>query len=177
MGQLKQVMDIGGKPMIYQVAEPFLHAGLDLIVIIGHEQKRVRAALQNISCEYILNAKPEQGMFSSVKLGCLAVPPGEPCLLSTCDCPGIKPQTIQHIKETLEKESTKVVIPACQGRRGHPAGLPGFLVDRIRNLPFDTPGLNSLWQEKPDMVLSLPVDDPAVVRDLDRIEDVNALKM
>ncbi len=175
MGELKQVMDIGGKPMVRQVVEPLLAAGLELIVIIGHDRDRVKQVLKDIPCGYVVNEHPEDGMFSSVRLGCLVVPPGESCLMTPCDCPGIRPGIIQHIKDTLEQKQTNVIIPAFQGRRGHPVGLPAFLVDHIRTLPPDTPGLNSLWRNRPEMVLNLEVDDPAVLRDLDRPEDINML--
>lgn len=158
--------------MIRHVSEPLLAAGLQLIVVVGHEQERVKAALRDLPCEYVLNPQPEQGMFSSVRRGCLKVPGGEPCLLTTCDCPGIKPETIQHVKSTLEQNNSKVVIPTFRGRRGHPAGLPAALVERIRTLPPDTPGLNSLWRGQPEMVMPLEVDDPAILRDFDRPRDL-----
>ena len=172
MGTLKQVMPIHGKPMVRQVAEPLLAAGIELIVVVGHEREQVRHALNDLPYQYVINEHPEDGMFSSVRLGCLSVSPGEACLMTTCDCPGISSETIHLVKETLERKQTKVVIPTYQGRRGHPAGLPAFLVDQIRTLSPDTPGLNSLWRNSPDMVYHLEVDDPAILRDLDRPEDV-----
>ncbi len=172
MGELKQVMDIGGQPMVRQVAKPLVDSGLELIVVIGYEHERVKDALHDFPCEYVINEHPEDGMFSSVRLGCLAVPPGEACLMTTCDCPGIQRATIQYVKDTLEREQRKVIIPTFQGRRGHPAGLPAFLVDQIRSLPLETPGLNSLWRDRPELLLLLDVDDPAVLRDFDRPEDV-----
>ena len=172
MGTLKQVMEFDDKPMIRHVAEPLLASGLELIVVIGHEHERVKAVLQDLPCEYVLNPQPEQGMFSSVRLGCLKVPRTEACLLTTCDCPGIRPETIQQVQTTLERHDSKVVIPTFQGRRGHPAGLPAALVDRIRTLPPDTPGLNSLWREQPEMVVPLEVNDPAILRDFDRPQDL-----
>jgi molybdenum cofactor cytidylyltransferase len=161
--------------MVCQVAEPFLTLGLELLIVIGHERERVKEALDPLPCEYIINRHPEDGMFSSVRLGCRAVSQGEACLLSTCDCPGIQPTTIQRVQNTLQRNPANVVIPMFQGRRGHPAGLPAFLVDRIRTLPPETPGLNSLWRETPELVLPLEVNDPAILRDLDRPQDVTAL--
>ena len=175
MGQFKQVMEIAGKPMVRRVAEPLLGESLELLVVIGHERERVKEALHALPCEYIINPHPEEGMFSSVRLGCRAVPQDEACLLTTCDCPGISATTIQLVKETLERQPTNVIIPTFQGRRGHPVGLPAFLVGHIRTLPPDTPGLNSLWRNIPEMVVHLEVDDPAILRDFDRPEDVTAV--
>ncbi len=172
MGQLKQVMTLDDLPMIRHVAAPFVAAGLQIVVVLGHEKERVQAALHDLTCEYINNPQPEIGMFSSIQLGCRAIARGEGCLLSTCDCPGILPGTIGAVRDALEGSPNKVIIPNFAGRRGHPAGLPAFLVKKIRALPQETPGLNSLWRERPDMLQHLEVDDSAILRDLDRPEDV-----
>jgi molybdenum cofactor cytidylyltransferase len=174
MRELKQVMDIAGKPMVRQVAESLLAAGLELVVVIGYQAERVQKALDGLPCEYILNKHPENGMFSSVKLGCSTVKPASACLVTTCDCPGILPTTIQQVKDTLTHNPMNVVIPTFRGRRGHPVGVPAFLVEQIQSLPPETPGLNSLWQHTPEIVFHLEVDDPAMLRDLDRPEDVSS---
>lgn len=176
MGQLKQVMRLNDRPMIRHVADPFVTAGLQLVIVLGHEKKRVEAALDGLYCEYIYNEAPENGMFSSVQLGCRKIRQGEGCLLSTCDCPGILPRTIGAVRDALEDNPDKVIIPTFAGRRGHPAALPAFLVEKIRTLPHETPGLNSLWHERPEMILHLEVDDPAVLGDLDRPEDVKRFR-
>jgi molybdenum cofactor cytidylyltransferase len=172
MGKLKQVMDIAEKPMVYRVAESLLAAEVEVIVVIGYQGKRVKEALHGLPCEFVINEHPANGMFSSVKLGCLAIKAGSACLVTPCDCPGILPTTIQRVKNALERNPTKVIIPTFQGRRGHPTGLPAFLVEHIHSLPLDTPGLNSLWQHTPEMVFHLEVDDPTVLRDFDKPEDI-----
>lgn len=176
MGQLKQVVDFGGKPMIRHVAEPLLEAGLDLVVVIGHQAVEIKLALHDLPCEYIINIDPKEGMFSSVKFGCSAVPSGEGCLITPCDCPGVSSATIRKITQKLEHESAKVVIPTFHGRRGHPVGIPATLVERIRTLPPDTPGLRSLWQEIPEIVVHLSVPDPAILRDFDTPSDLQSGK-
>lgn len=175
MGRLKQVMPIAGTAMVRRVAQPLLDAGLELIVVVGHERQRVQAVLQDLPCRVVVNEEPEAGMFSSVRLGCRAVPDGEGCLISTGDCPGIQVATIRQIMQAMPRHPDNVIIPSYQHRRGHPAGLPPALVQRIRELPPDTPGLNSLWRAHPDMLVHLPVDDPAILRDLDRPEDLAEL--
>ena len=175
MGQLKQVMPVAGKPMVRHIAEAMLTAGLDVIVVLGNQKEKVKEALYGLSCEYVQNPVIEQGMFASVQYGCQAVPAGEGCLLTPCDCPGIRPTTIQHLQHTLEQHSTHVIIPAFHGKRGHPVGIPLWAIDLIRTLPSDTPGLRTLWQHTPERVLLVEVNDPAVIRDFDRPEDIGQL--
>lgn len=172
MGQLKQIMPIAGAPMVRQVAESLLMAGLELVVVVGHQRESVRQALHGLACEYVLNPKPEQGMFASVQAGCRKIEAGTACLVSPCDCPGILPTTIQQVKTTIVSFPDQVVIPTFHGRRGHPVGLPAGIVAQICSLPHDTPGLNTLWRETPDRVLFIEVTDPAVLRDFDTPEDL-----
>jgi molybdenum cofactor cytidylyltransferase len=172
MGEFKQVMKVAGMPMVRQVAGSLLSAGLEVLVIVGYRHAQVQEALSGLSCEYILNPRPEQGMFSSVQLGCARVETGTACLVTPCDCPGVLPATIRQVQQTVQHHRTKVIIPTFQGRRGHPVGLPASLVDMIRTLSPTTPGLNSLWRETPELVMHVEVDDPAVLRDFDRPEDI-----
>lgn len=172
MGEFKQVMPIAGKPMVRHLVESYLTAGLDLLVVVGHQPERVQQALQGLPCDFVLNTRFNQGMFTSVQAGCRRIEPGAGCLLSPCDCPGILPATIETIQTTLQEHPAKVIIPVFQGRRGHPVGLPAALIERICTLPADTPGVNSLWKNSPSLLLTLEVQDPSVVRDFDTPEDV-----
>lgn len=171
MGQLKQVMDFDGMPMIRQIADAFLQARLELIVVVGHEQEQVKHALRDLPCQFAFNAQPEDGMFSSVKLGCLIVKPNSPCLMTPCDCPGVQPATIQQICTAMSQHPNQVIIPTFQGRRGHPVGLPARIVEKIRGLPPTTPGVNSLWKQTPELVCHLAVDDSAILHDFDTPAD------
>ena len=172
MGELKQVMAVAGKPMVRQVAESLLNGGLELVVVIGHEYVRVQQALAGLPYEYLINQHPEQGMFSSVKMGCATVNPGSPCLVMPCDCPGVIPPTLHQIQDAIADHPGKVIIPTFQGRKGHPVGLPALMAAHIALLPPDTPGLSSLWRHLPEKVVYLEVNDPAILRDFDTPEDL-----
>lgn len=172
MGQLKQIMPIAGAPMVRRVVETLILAGLDVVVVVGHQRTAVQQTLAGVTCEYVINRSPEQGMFASVQAGCHRIQAGSACLVSPCDCPGILPATIQQICATLQTFPDRVVIPVCQGRRGHPVGLPAGMVTQICNLPSDTPGLHTLWRKTPERVLLLDVADLAVLRDFDTPEDL-----
>lgn len=174
MGRLKQTMPIRGVPMVRGIAERFRDAGLGVVVVLGHGAARVRAALRGVACEFVLNPTPESGMFASVQSGCALIPPGQGCLLIPGDCPGVQIATIRALQNALEANPASVVIPMYQGRRGHPVGMPAHVVERVRSLPATTPGLRTVWPT--ERVIELPVDDAAVLRDLDRPEDVQAIK-
>lgn len=173
MGRLKQVMPVAGTPMVRHIAVSLLSADLQVVVVLGHRGAEIKQVLEGLPCEYVLNFRPEAGMFSSVQCGCAIVESGQGCLVMPGDCPGVRPVTICLIRQNLHNYPQQVIIPTFQGRRGHPVGVPAHIIDRIRTLPPDTPGLRTLWHNRPEMVLHVTVDDEAILRDFDRPEDVD----
>ena len=170
MGCLKQTMPLDGVPMVRRIAESLCEADMRVVVVLGHREADVRDALAGVSCEFVRNPAPENGMFASVQCGCGTVEREQGCLVMPGDCPGVQVATITCIKHTLQRHPTRVIIPIFQGRRGHPVGVPAHIVARVRALPPTTPGLRTLWHA--ESVREIPVDDPAVLRDLDRPEDL-----
>ncbi len=172
MGQIKQVMTLDGVPMAQRVAEAFILPGNTIYVVIGAHGEAVKAVFEGMSCQFIANPRPDEGMFSSTQIGCRAIPEGEPTLLCPCDCPGIALETVRAVAAQLERSPEKIIIPSYNGRRGHPVGLPAWLVEHIRQLPPTTPGLRSLWSLFADRIVNLDVPDAAILHDFDTPEDV-----
>ena len=156
--------------MVRRIAESLCEADLRVVVVLGHREAEVRDALAGVPCEYVRNPAPENGMFASVQCGCASVANEQGCLVMPGDCPGVQAATIKCIRHTLQLYPTRVIIPAYRGRRGHPVGVPAHVVARIRALPSTTPGLRTLWPT--ENVYEVPVADHAVLRDLDRPEDL-----
>ena len=175
MGQVKQTMALDGVPMARRVAEAFLLPGNAIYVVIGAHGEAVKAVFEGISCRCIANPRPEEGMFSSVQTGCRAIPDGEPALLCPCDCPGITMDTVRAVTAQLERSPEKIILPSYQGRRGHPVGLPAWMVEHVRHLPPTTPGLRSLWPRFADRIVDFDVPDAAILRDIDTPEDIRGV--
>jgi len=175
MGQIKQIMALDGVPMARSVAEAFAFPGNAIYVVIGAHGEAVRASFEGFSCQFVVNQTPEAGMFSSVQAGCRAIPDGEPALLCPSDCPGIARETVRAVTKILERSPDTIVIPSYKGRRGHPVGLPAWLIEYIRRLPPTTPGLRSLWSLFADRIVYLDVPDAAILYDFDTPEDVHEM--
>lgn len=165
-------MALDGVPMARRVAEAFAFPGNAIYVVIGAHGEAVQASFEGFSCQFVVNQTPEAGMFSSVQAGCRAIPDGEPALLCPCDCPGIARETVCAVKEELERSPETIIIPSHQGRRGHPVGLPAWLVEHLRQLPPDTPGLRSLWPQFADRIRDFELPDAAILHDFDTLADV-----
>jgi molybdenum cofactor cytidylyltransferase len=75
MGTNKLLLPAGGRPVIARAAGVAAAAGLDpIIVVVGHEAERVRAALAGLAVTPVLNPDYAAGINTSLRAGMTAVP-------------------------------------------------------------------------------------------------------
>lgn len=76
MGGNKLLFPLDGESVIRRAARQAVEAGLDpLIVVLGHEAERVRAALEGLNCLIALNPEHARGVNRSLKAGMAELPP------------------------------------------------------------------------------------------------------
>jgi len=115
------------------------------------------------------NPDPSRGMFSSIQEG-VAQAEGDAILVMPGDMPFISPDSVRAVIAAFEREPS-IVSPRYRGKRGHPVALPASLRDEIRAArPAAT--LHDVIHAHMDMRVDVDTDDPGVVRDIDRPEDL-----
>ncbi len=119
------------------------------------------------------NANWPDGPFSSLQSGAAMVAPGTGALVLTVDRPHVQPTTIDRLLHAHRSDPTGVIQPAYRGARGHPVLLPA---DLVRRLPAELPTSTLRDLLRQDDVsgrrVAIEVDDPAVLDNLDRAEDL-----
>ena len=78
MGEVnKLLVEIDGQPMVRHAATAMLEGGIrDLVVVTGHQQDRVKEALNGLEVAFIHNADFDAGQAGSVAAGVAALPDG-----------------------------------------------------------------------------------------------------
>lgn len=75
MGRNKLLLGLGRESLVRRAVRVAEEAGLDpVLVVVGHEAERVRAALEGLRCEPVLNARHGLGMSTSLDAGVAAAP-------------------------------------------------------------------------------------------------------
>jgi molybdenum cofactor cytidylyltransferase len=119
----------------------------------------------------VTNRDPDRGMFSSIQAG-LAMVAGHPLAILPADMPFVRPRTVAALLDACARLDA-AVVPMHDGRRGHPLILPARLRDALRSAdPLaslkDALGRLGVSQRE------ITVEDPGVLRDVDRREDLDA---
>ncbi len=77
MGRNKLFLDLGGRTVLDRALAVAVSAGLDpLLVVVGHEADRVRAALAGTPARPVLNPDYARGLNTSLRTGIAALPDG-----------------------------------------------------------------------------------------------------
>jgi molybdenum cofactor cytidylyltransferase len=90
--------------------------------------------------------------------------------VALADMPFIQPASHRAVVAAL-RAGASLAAPQCQGRRGHPVGFDRRWRDPLSVLQGDQGGRDILSAHREQLVLC-PVDDPGVLLDIDRPQDL-----
>lgn len=163
-----------GKPLVRHVAEAALSSGLaGVIVVTGHDDAPLRAALAGLPLTFIVNEDYASGMGSSLRVGFAARPRAwKAAVILLGDMPLVDAALIGQVADAYA-EDTSAVVPTYEGVRGNPVLLSARLAPEIAHLSGDM-GARQILRGRKD-VRDLPVTQAAARLDIDTPEALKEL--
>ena len=173
-GGKKLLTPIDGEPLLDHTIRALLDGGVsEVIVVVGRdaraELERDVNTMLDPRVRPVENPDPSRGMFSSIQEG-VAQAQGDAILVMPGDMPFVSPDTVRAVIAAYEQKPA-IVSPRYRGKRGHPVALPTSLRDEIRGAGARAT-LHDVIHAHTDMRVDVDIDDPGVVRDIDRPEDL-----
>lgn len=162
--QYKMLLDLEGMTLIERAIAPMEPWCSRIIVVTGHRGHLLRPVLEGWSkVEMVDNPDYDQGMFSSIKKGLPLITaerffflPGDYALVSN------------RVYQAMLEVDAPVVVPAYQGRTGHPVLFRSGVIDDILSMPNTDSLRDFMARPKPHL---LEVDCPGILIDIDTMED------
>jgi molybdenum cofactor cytidylyltransferase len=163
----------GAKPLVAAAYDAIRPICDDMVVVLGHEADAVAAALHDR--QFLrFNADPDQPMFESIRAGLRAaqrLDARSAAVLQPGDHPEVARGTLESLCDWSRKRPMQAIIPEFGGRGGHPAIIPPPIVSLLVDADCQA-GLGKFWVIHPELCHRVPVDDAAVVRDIDTADDL-----
>ena len=156
LGMPKQLLDLGGKPLLQHAVERAARHFERVVVVVGHEEERVRAALWALpDVEFVANPDYLGGQQTSVRAGLAAVPRGADAAVLLGDQPAVPDELIEAVVAGFNASDAAVVRPRHGGAPGHPvlvraAALEGINEITSQQLRALLRGPDVVWIERPD---------------------------
>jgi molybdenum cofactor cytidylyltransferase len=176
MGRQKLLLELGGKPVVRWAVEGVLpHVG-DLIVVTGHDDAGVRAALNGLAVRFVVNPRPEDGQGTSIATGAAALAAGtEAALVVLGDQPRLAVDIIPALLRERERTGKTIVAPVYQGTQGTPVLFAAAVFPELVRLKGDA-GARAVVGAKPERVARVTID-AAMPLDVDTPDDYERLRV
>lgn len=172
-GSPKQLARWQGQTFIERAVETALASQAEpVIVVLGAEAGQSRALLQNHPVQIVVNPNWADGQSSSMAAGLAALPDNvQAVVFLLVDLPGITPSMVDLVIDRHRQTLAPLVWPEYQGRRGHPILFDRGLFPDLKRVRGDTGGrpVVMAYQDRAERV---EVNDPAIIQDIDRPEDL-----
>jgi molybdenum cofactor cytidylyltransferase len=172
MGQFKQLLRFADKSFVEHCVDNLLASRIDEVIIVtGHREFDIRRAVGARPVKFAHNPDYRSGMASSIKCGVRALSENARAfILALVDQPQIGTAVINLVIEAYEKKPALIVIPAYQGKNGHPILLDLTLKEEI--LRFDPElGLRQVVRTHREQVMRVEVTNAEILEDFDSPED------
>lgn len=171
------VPDRAGRPMVARVVDNLLSsAARPVIVVTGHREEEVRAAVAGRPVQFVHAADYADGLSASLRAGIAAVPAeASAALVCLGDMPLVTGRMIERLIEAYDAdEGRSVVVPTCRGKIGNPVLWDRRFFPDIAGLAGDV-GARALLERHSEHVAQVELDDDAVLRDFDTVESLATL--
>lgn len=167
-GTFKMALPLGDKTAIERAIAGMYEIAWRIVVVAGWQAERIEALLAPYArVEIVRNEGFRAGMFSSVQAGLARVRAPRVFLL-----PGDHPLIGPEVYLQMLVEEAEIVIPTCDGKKGHPVLLSGHLIPEILALPADATLRDYVAARG---YTTVEVGDRGILMDIDTLEDYRAV--
>lgn len=179
MGSPKALLDFRGQPFVVRIVEALEALEIKTrVVVVGPDAPRVRPALAAHDCMIVENLDVDAGPIASLRAALRALQAVQPraALVWPVDLPHVRVATVERLLETHRRTGAPVVVPTFAERRGHPVLWGAATFEELLTSHAATrDGARAVLRAHAADVVTVAVDDPAVIDDLNTPEDYERL--
>jgi len=159
-----------GTPIGLAAAKHLLDALPESIAVVRPRAQKLGKLLRDAGCNTVVCKNAGEGMGTSLAAGVRAAAEADGWVVALADMPFLRPETIRVIAKALS-EGAAIAAPSYRGQRGHPVGFARRFFEELSALEGDS-GARALLSQHPDRVTVCEVEDPGVLRDIDKPSDL-----
>ncbi len=172
MGANKLIQPLAGQPLVRHAVEAALASQAEPVILVtGHQREAVEEALEGLDLLSVHNRNYAAGLSTSLKRGLAALPEGiDAAVVVLGDMPRISPKVIDRLIASFNPlEGRAICLPTFQGKRGNPVLLGRQFFAEAQTIEGDQ-GARELLEEYAELVAEVPMDDAAILLDIDTPE-------
>ena len=167
----------GGRSLLACGVSNLLDAGYDpVVVVVGHEAERLTQELpSDPRVTAVFNPRYAMGRTTSIVVGVLEMMSAgvSGFVLASVDQPRAAAM-LRTLREAFEHDRAEIVVPALDGKPGHPPLFHAGLIPELLQVTEEPEGLRQVMRNFADERVFVPVDDPLTLVNLNTKADYEA---
>jgi molybdenum cofactor cytidylyltransferase len=173
MGSPKALLPYQGQSFLEHFLEITVHEKIGARrVVLGADAEPIAAAVKLRPDEIVRNEDWEQGQLTSIHAALRSLPPGtDGMLLCLIDHPLISASLVDSLIAAFYSAKALIVVPAYEGRRGHPVIFSAALYAELLAAPLDKGARAVVWAHANE-IAEVQTDEQGCLLNLN---DVDAL--
>jgi len=173
MGSPKALLPYQGQSFLEHFLEITVHEKIGARrVVLGADAEPIAAAVKLRPDEIVRNEDWEQGQLTSIHAALRSLPPGtDGMLLCLIDHPLISASLVDSLIAAFYSAKALIVVPAYEGRRGHPVIFSAALYAELLAAPLDKGARAVVWAHSNE-IAEVQTDEQGCLLNLN---DVDAL--
>jgi molybdenum cofactor cytidylyltransferase len=177
MGKPKLLLPFGDSTIVEQAINSLLNSKInELIIVVGYRAEELVGKIAKKPVKIVLNRQYQQGISTSIIAGLKTVDKDtRGIMIALGDQPLVDSRTIDRLIEEFQKHDRGIIIPVCQGRRGHPVIFPIKYEEELLQLEGDVGG-KQIVKDHPDEVLEVAVNCEGILIDIDTVGTYNCAR-
>ena len=177
MGFPKALLRYRGRTFLQGILDATGALGISRrIVVVGPDPGRILSEHELRGVTVVTNAEIAAGPIGSIRAAVEAVRvhPVDGLLVWPVDYPHVTVDTVQTLIDRFRAGGAEIVVPGFEGKRGHPVVF-GRAVFPELEAASPPEGARDVVRAHPERVAVVPVEDPAVLDDLNTPESYRRL--
>ena len=168
----KLLMKIDGEPLVRRTVKTIKAAKVgEVIVVTGHMEADVRAALAGLDVTFVHNPRYAEGLSTSLKTGIKALPPDvAAAVVGLGDMPAVTTAHVDQLIRAFDPDAGWAIgVPVHHGKRGNPVLWARRFFEEMQGVSGDV-GAKALIGANESLVYEIEFEDTGVLTDLDTPE-------
>ena len=179
MGRINKLLaKIDGAAMVRRVVDAVTASNArPVLVVTGHQSKRVRDALKGCPVEFVDNPDFGEGISASLRHGLAALPEDvDGVLICLGDMPRVSAGTLNRLIDAFDpEEADTICVPVHRGKRGNPVLWTRRYFAEMREIAGDV-GAKHLIGKYSGALREVEMSEEGVLIDVDSPDALAALK-
>ena len=173
MGRAKALLPIEGQTFIERIVGALKQTPVGkVIVVLGHNAEEMRARIEHLPVEILINPDYQLGQLSSLQIAVRYLQAERECdglLVHLVDHPYIDPNLVAVMLRRFSETKSLIVVPRHQGKRGHPVLFSRALFAELLNAPMGE-GAKAVVNAHRDETLEIDTEVIGITLDIDTPE-------